>query len=186
MMNELQYKWIEIQKEALECRNNAHINFNYSRCTNDKDNNSQNIINNMSKWVCGWSDADDTHTEKKWLNFGIVFRGIFLENNKQLCPNTYNALLKLSEVYDISIAGYSWLLPHSHIPPHIDGSAKGVNVLHLGLIVPDHNKCYLIVNNEVVHEENGKLLIFNDNLVHEAYNNSDSDRIILYVKYKDK
>ena len=48
---------------------------------------------------------------------------------------------------------------------------------HLPLVVPPH--CGFRVGNEVRAWEVGKLLIFDDTIEHEAWNNSAEDRIVL-------
>ena len=50
-------------------------------------------------------------------------------------------------------------------------------ICHLPLIVPPG--CWLRVGNETRHWEEGKLMIFDDSIEHEAKNESDQTRIIL-------
>jgi aspartyl/asparaginyl beta-hydroxylase (cupin superfamily) len=50
-------------------------------------------------------------------------------------------------------------------------------ICHLPLIVPPD--CRFRVGNEVREWEEGKLLIFDDTIEHEAWNESDEDRIVL-------
>jgi aspartyl/asparaginyl beta-hydroxylase (cupin superfamily) len=50
-------------------------------------------------------------------------------------------------------------------------------VCHLPLIVPPN--CRFRVGNEVREWEAGRLLIFDDTIEHEAWNDSDEDRVIL-------
>ena len=50
-------------------------------------------------------------------------------------------------------------------------------ICHLPLIVPPN--CRLRVGNEVRNVEAGKMLIFDDSIEHEAWNDSDETRVIL-------
>ena len=74
------------------------------------------------------------------------------------------------------MALYSILEPHTHIPPH-NGMLNTRLICHLPLIVPDN--CRLRVGNHTRAVEEGKVLIFDDSIEHEAWNDSDEVRVIL-------
>ena len=95
------------------------------------------------------------------------------------CPRTVEALGKvpLSHIGGRTPAVlFSRLEPGAHIPPH-SGMLNCRLICHLPLIVP--NGCWLRVGNETREWEEGKLLIFDDSIEHEAKNPSDELRIIL-------
>src|SRR5207248_7160597 len=71
---------------------------------------------------------------------------------------------------------FSRLEPGAHIPPH-NGMLNCRLICHLPLIVPAG--CWLRVGNETREWEDGKLLIFDDSIEHEARNPSGEIRIIL-------
>jgi aspartyl/asparaginyl beta-hydroxylase (cupin superfamily) len=71
---------------------------------------------------------------------------------------------------------FSLLRPGAHIPPH-HGMLNCRLICHLPLIVPPG--CWLRVGSETREWEDGKLLIFDDSIEHEARNDSDETRIIL-------
>lgn len=71
---------------------------------------------------------------------------------------------------------FSKLSPGARIPPH-HGVINTRLVCHLPLIVP--SGCGFRVGGEVRQWEEGKLLIFDDSIEHEAWNDGGSDRIIL-------
>jgi aspartyl/asparaginyl beta-hydroxylase (cupin superfamily) len=50
-------------------------------------------------------------------------------------------------------------------------------ICHLPLIIPP--KCGFRVGNDVREWEEGKLIIFDDSIEHEAWNESDQDRVVL-------
>ncbi len=71
---------------------------------------------------------------------------------------------------------YSLLKGGARIAPH-HGMINTRLICHLPLIVPPG--CGFRVGNEVREWEVGKLMIFDDTIEHEAWNDSDRDRIIL-------
>jgi hypothetical protein len=71
---------------------------------------------------------------------------------------------------------FSKLAPGARIPPH-HGMINTRLVCHLPLVVPPG--CGFRVGGETRQWEEGKLLIFDDSIEHEAWNDGNSDRIIL-------
>ena len=79
-------------------------------------------------------------------------------------------------------AAFSRLRPNSKIAPH-QGRKEGVLRFHLGIDIPDGD-CALKCEGKVHHWENGKSFIFDDEKTHEAWNNTDKDRVVLIVDFK--
>ncbi|WP_166039985.1 aspartyl/asparaginyl beta-hydroxylase domain-containing protein [Sphingosinicella sp. YJ22] len=71
---------------------------------------------------------------------------------------------------------FSRLGPGARIPPH-HGMLNARLICHLPLIVPEG--CGFRVGGETRQWEPGKLLVFDDTVEHEAWNDSGEDRIIL-------
>jgi hypothetical protein len=71
---------------------------------------------------------------------------------------------------------FSRLGPGATIPPH-HGAMNARLICHLPMIVPP--RCGFRVAGETREWHPGKLLIFDDSVLHEAWNNSEEDRIIL-------
>jgi aspartyl/asparaginyl beta-hydroxylase (cupin superfamily) len=71
---------------------------------------------------------------------------------------------------------FSLLRPGARINPHT-GVHNARLTCHLPLIVPPD--CGFRVGNEVRQWEEGKLLIFDDSIEHEAWNGSGQDRVVL-------
>ncbi len=71
---------------------------------------------------------------------------------------------------------FSRLAAGARIPPH-HGMINARLVCHLPMIVPGPGK--LKVGNYARDWEPGKLLIFDDSMRHEAWNDADADRIVL-------
>ena len=81
------------------------------------------------------------------------------------------------------MAMFSILAPRSHIPSH-RGPYKELLRYHLGLIIPSpRSGCRLRVADEVRSWQEGKSLIFDDSYSHEAWNDSDCHRVVLFVDF---
>ena len=79
----------------------------------------------------------------------------------------------------IKIAGFSWLRPHSFIHPHIDHNQE--QVYHLGLVVKEGKNCYIRNKGNIYYHQEGKSITFDDGQVYSAHNESDTERVILYL-----
>jgi len=117
-----------------------------------------------------------------WLVYGLFAMGNKLKDNCAACPETVKILEKIP---DLTTAGFSALLPGTHIKPH-EGYTKMVLRCHLGLSVPEPEKCALKVSGVEGHWQEGRCLIFDDTMTHEAWNQGDKPRIVLLVDFKDR
>ena len=115
-----------------------------------------------------------------WSAFYLWKDGALVPENAARCPNTVAALedVPLNRLPQRSPSVlFSLLKPHAHIPPH-NGLVNTRLICHLPLIVPEN--CGAIrVGNESRPWVEGELLIFDDSMLHEAWNDSDSDRVVL-------
>ena len=123
-------------------------------------------------------DQKHLTTGGNWKTFFFFAYGISAPGNCQRCPRTAELLKK---VPGAKTAFFSILAPHAHIPPHC-GPYKGVIRYHLGLVVPKpEDSCRLRVEDSVRHWEEGKSLLFDDTFQHEAWNDSDQTRVVLFM-----
>jgi hypothetical protein len=132
------------------------------------------------------NDPDRPHRDFHGLNENRDWTALYLwrdgkpvEANARRCPKTMAALeqVPLSHIGSRTPAVlFSRLEPGAHIPPHT-GMLNCRLICHLPLIVP--NGCWLRVGNETREWEEGKLLIFDDSIEHEAKNPTGELRIIL-------
>lgn len=113
-----------------------------------------------------------------WTVFGFYSYGIRLDKNCRLCPETTRAL---EQVPGLVNAGFSHMKPNTHITPHT-GRPEGVLRCHLGVIVPEH--CAIRVGNETRTWEEGKCMVFDDTVEHEAWNKSDRSRVVLLLDFQ--
>ncbi|MGL6338911.1 MAG: aspartyl/asparaginyl beta-hydroxylase domain-containing protein [Waterburya sp.] len=112
-----------------------------------------------------------------WKVFGLYSFGIKLEKNCQLCPQT----TQLAEtIPGITTVGYSRLASGTKITPHT-GCSNKVLRCHLGLNLPE--RCAIRVGDQTKSWQEGKCLIFDDTVEHEAWNLGTSDRIVLLIDF---
>ena len=108
--------------------------------------------------------------EQGWLEPGYI----------ECCPRTWDTLLRQAPVPRVPGWGpsavFSMLKAGAHIGAHT-GLYNTRLICHLPLIVPPG--CRFRVGNEVREWEEGKLLIFDDTIEHEAWNDGPEDRVVL-------
>lgn len=96
------------------------------------------------------------------------------------CPRTWETVLQHAPLPRVAGWGpsviFSMLKAGAHIGAHT-GMYNTRLICHLPLIVPPG--CRFRVGNEVREWEEGKLLIFDDTIEHEAWNDSTEDRVML-------
>jgi len=129
-----------------------------------------------------------------WKTF--VFKsGDFIAENCALAPKTAALLEAIPGIY---MAFFSVLEPHQHIKAHW-GYWKGFVRYHLGVIIPgdnEDNKCWIRINpdaqaaggdksqieqGEKYFWHNGQAVLFDDTFLHEAANESDQVRVVLFL-----
>jgi beta-hydroxylase len=81
----------------------------------------------------------------------------------------------------MTTAFFSILSPRKHIPDH-RGPYKGVLRYHLALMIPEpRESCRIRVDDQFAHWDEGKSLLFDDSYDHEAWNDSDGIRVVLFM-----
>jgi aspartyl/asparaginyl beta-hydroxylase (cupin superfamily) len=117
--------------------------------------------------------------DPRWGVFHLWKHGAPVAGNADRCPMTMAALERapMPRIPGRSpMALFSRLRPGAHIAAH-NGLLNTRLICHIPLILP--GRCRLRVGNEVREWEEGKALIFDDSVEHEAWNDSDSTRVIL-------
>lgn len=124
------------------------------------------------------ADQKSITQDDKWKTFFLYGFGYKAEQNCAKCPKT----TKLVEnIPGMKTAFFSILAPGKHIPEH-RGLYKGFIRYHLGVKIPQPNtQCGIKVDGETRHWEDGKSLIFDDTYLHEAWNNSNEIRVVLFM-----
>ncbi|HVR90504.1 MAG TPA: aspartyl/asparaginyl beta-hydroxylase domain-containing protein [Novosphingobium sp.] len=113
-----------------------------------------------------------------WSALFLCESGVRDEAAIVACPRTWAAVQAppWPRIANSPTVMFSLLRPGARIAPHT-GMFNTRLVCHLPLIVPPG--CGFRVGNEVREWEEGKLLVFDDSIEHEAWNDSDRDRVVL-------
>jgi ornithine lipid ester-linked acyl 2-hydroxylase len=133
--------------------------------------------------------------ESRWKTF-MFKSGRFIEENCGQAPKTAALLRKVPGLYT---AFFSILGPRQHIPPHW-GYWKGFVRYHLGVIIPNDNangECWIRGNCDETakkdddksgieqgvkyHWHEGEGVVFDDTFLHEARNDADEPRVVLFL-----
>lgn len=124
--------------------------------------------------------GSDQGNEGRWMNFVLHANGRWVEPNVARAPDTA-ALLR--EVPDLLVAGYTVMGPRSHLPRH-RGPNRGALRYHLGVRVPGSPGAARIQVGERMHVWGDRAeLLFDDAVEHEAWNDADADRYVLFVEF---
>ena len=114
-----------------------------------------------------------------WSALFFVENGKLNEETIARCPQSWKAVqaapMPWIEGWEPTVM-FSLLRAKTVIPAHT-GTHNTRLICHLPLIVPPG--CGFRVGNQVREWEVGKLILFDDTVEHEAWNNSDEDRVVL-------
>ena len=131
---------------------------------------------NPGEPVNQWAELNHS---RNWTAFHLYRGGQPVPENIARCPQTAEALKLIDSVH---LAGtcpnamFSVLAPKAKIPPH-HGESNARLVAHLPLVVPDN--CLFRVGYDNRRWVEGEVLIFDDTIEHEAYNDSDEIRVVM-------
>lgn len=118
---------------------------------------------------------------RRWGVYSFWREGVEFPEHIARCPRTV-AALKSWPKWDVPGSGptalFSILDAKTRIPAHT-GPVNTRLVVHLPLVVPPN--CGFRVGGQVREWEAGKAFVFDDTIVHEAWNDSDRPRAILIV-----
>lgn len=124
--------------------------------------------------VHGLLDNDD------WSTCYLTDRGQPIPERVAKAPVTFETLDQNVPLCRIGTRApsimFSLLRPHSNIPSHT-GMVNCRYICHLPLVVPDH--CGFRVGDTTREWQVGELMVFDDSVSHEAWNNSGHDRLVL-------
>ena len=116
--------------------------------------------------------------DELWKTYFLYAYGWKFGPNCQRCPETTRLIEKIP---GMKTAFFSIMLPGKHIPEH-RGPYKGVIRYLFALKVPEpREKCRIRVDKETRHWEEGKGLMFDDSFRHEAWNETDGIRVVLFI-----
>jgi len=119
------------------------------------------------------------HDNPEWSTLYLYEKGGPVPVHVDRCPRTWAAMQQVPLCHITTRAPvimFSLLRAGAKIPAHT-GTINTRLICHLPLVVPP--KCGFRVGNETREWHVGKLLIFDDTIEHEAWNDSDQDRVVL-------
>jgi beta-hydroxylase len=111
-----------------------------------------------------------------WKRFYLKWYDAKHPSAVRLCPKT---VALLNQIPCIKAAMFAELPPGGQLNPHRDPFAGSLRY-HLGLVTPNHDQCYIDVDGQRYSWRDGKSVIFDETYVHEAYNRTLENRIILF------
>lgn len=111
-----------------------------------------------------------------WKRFYLKWYDARHPSAEELCPRTV-ALLR--EIPEIKAAMFAELPAGGKLNAHRDPYAGSLRY-HLGLATPNDDRCFIRVDGEIHSWRDGKSVIFDETYVHDARNDSEDNRIILF------
>jgi ornithine lipid ester-linked acyl 2-hydroxylase len=132
-------------------------------------------MNKEESWLRTFPSYVKSEEQKAWKVFSFLFFSMKFPSHAALCPKTANLIYGISEIMSCD---YSYMKANTKILPH-KGYSRMVLRCHLPLIVPKGDLCGIRVGDETKYWKEGELLIFDDSFEHEAWNNSNEDRVVL-------
>ncbi|MBT8115426.1 MAG: aspartyl/asparaginyl beta-hydroxylase domain-containing protein [Arenicella sp.] len=112
-----------------------------------------------------------------WTRFYLKWYEDYLPSAVDQCPKTVEVLKKTPS---IKAAMFASLPPGGELKQHRDPYAGSLRY-HLGLVTPNSDDCYILVDGHRHSWRDGKDVLFDETYIHEAYNKSDQPRIILFA-----
>lgn len=122
-------------------------------------------------------DQIDLSDDDRWKMFFLKAAGIRFERNIQQMPKT----MAIIDKHPIICSAYLSILgPRKTLPPH-EGPWSGILRAHLGVIIPQEGKCHIRVDGKPYFWRNGEVVYFDDTYMHEAHNDTDELRVVLFM-----
>ena len=114
--------------------------------------------------------------KRGWKRFYVKWYGDPLASAEALCPKTVALLAKVPSV---KAAMFAILEPGAHLNPHRDPFGGSLRY-HLGLVTPNSDDCYIVVDGERYSWRDGEAVMFDETFIHWADNKTPVTRIILF------
>jgi len=111
-----------------------------------------------------------------WKRFYLKWYDAQHPSAQTLCPQT---VALLNGIPEIKAAMFAELPPGGKLNAHRDPYAGSLRY-HLGLVTPNDDACSILVDDQPYSWRDGQSVIFDETYVHEAYNRSQANRIILF------
>jgi aspartyl/asparaginyl beta-hydroxylase (cupin superfamily) len=126
-------------------------------------------------------DQINLSDDDQWKTFWFVGYDVWDDPNCLRCPVTAAVLRAIP---GLTTGFFSILGPGKRLPPHY-GPYRGVLRHHLALLVPEPQvACGIRVGDQTRHWNEGQSLVFDDTYEHEAWNDTDGERVVLFLDIK--
>ena len=126
------------------------------------------------------AEAEKLERKGSWDVLHFFERGRKNEQNSALCPVTVDVIEQHATVTTLAGLAYaSKMASGTHVAAHCGPTNLRLRC-HMGIQVPVGD-CALRVGSEVRGWEQGKCIVFDDSLEHEAWNHTDGTRLVLIV-----
>jgi len=122
----------------------------------------------------------------KWCHYVLKFRGMWTDKGMNNCPKTYKLLKDVPNLFRVT---FITMQPGVHLPPHVGDYKKGTKDAdklwryHLGLEMDKEDRSHqgMVIEDKVQRWSEGDSFMFNDSLIHSAWNYGKHPRTILCV-----
>ena len=121
-----------------------------------------------------------TFFKRGWKRFYLKWYDNDLPSARAHCPQSVEILSRIPSVHG---AMFATLPPDGKLGKHRDPFAGSLRY-HLGLRTPNDDSCWIAVDGERRSWRDGEALVFDETFVHEAYNGSDTTRLILFCDFE--
>ena len=111
-----------------------------------------------------------------WKRFYMKWYGDPLPSAEALCPKT---VALLATIPSVKAAMFAILEPGAHLNPHRDPFGGSLRY-HLGLVTPNSDACFIVVDGERYSWRDGEAVMFDETFIHWAENKTSTTRIILF------
>ncbi|MBE1284946.1 MAG: lipid A hydroxylase LpxO [Rhodobacteraceae bacterium] len=115
-----------------------------------------------------------------WTRFYLKWYGASLGSAKELCPITTQMV---EQIPSIKGAMFTALPPGARLVRHRDPFAGSLRY-HMGLNTPNDDKCFIDVDGTQYSWRDGEVVMFDETYIHYAENETDQNRIVLFLDIK--
>jgi beta-hydroxylase len=111
-----------------------------------------------------------------WKRFYLKWYGVDLPSAQRMCPRTTELL---NSIPNVKAAMFASLPPGARLVRHRDPYAGSLR-FHLGLITPNSDQCYIVVDGQRYFWRDGEAVMFDETYIHYAENTTAMPRVILF------
>jgi ornithine lipid ester-linked acyl 2-hydroxylase len=137
---------------------------------------TKNTYGKQNYYIGGGDQQKDN--EDGWRLLMLKSGSDITEKGQKICPFLCSLIKKIKNIKSCAVS----IIPKKKaIPIHV-GYYKGFIRYQLAVIIPeDRENVFICVNGEKYSWKEGEGVIFDDTYPHKVYNNTDEDRVILYI-----